>query len=359
MTGRARALVVLVGAAAVLALGCDADAAEVARAQAIEPPATAAPFDSREACLARVARGERLAREEGRVRLATWNVRWFPRGRSRSAGTDVEWLACLVTWLDVDALALQEIVQNVEGRRAMRDLVDRLATLRGARFDAYFDDCPDDGRQHVGLLWDTARVEARAPRTLGAVNPTGEPCGHQLRPAATAYLRFANGPDLHVATVHLDSGTTGRDFDNRARSAASLAALRRGLLQVEHDTDVVLLGDFNTMGCTRCDAPTNAEAELALFDRALAAGGLPFSRVASSHACSEYSGRRASLLDHAYARRGMEELPPGARVEVYGPCRDFACRASRASASPSASAYADAISDHCPLVLDLLSADAD
>ncbi len=136
--------------------GCDARAVDVAEAQTPAPDsASHDPFESREACLAEVGAGRRAPHAASTARIGSLNVRWFPRGRARRSehaeGTDVAWLACLIAWLDVDVIAVQEFVSDLEGRRATADLLDLLRARTGSRWSAELDECAA-GRQHVGLL---------------------------------------------------------------------------------------------------------------------------------------------------------------------------------------------------------------
>ena len=78
----------------------------------------AAVWSSRSSCQAAVQSGGRLTRvAPPSIRLGTWNLRWFPRGCSPEEAcpelaTDVAWMACVVAWLDVDLLAIQEVLES-------------------------------------------------------------------------------------------------------------------------------------------------------------------------------------------------------------------------------------------------------
>ena len=187
------------------------------------------------------------------------------------------------------------------------------------------------GRDHAG------RDGARAP--------------HRRRPGLAARLRFPGGLDLTLVDLHLDSGTRARDYQNRR---ASLAALGREVPALgAGDPDLVVLGDFNTMGCRECSPRRSAEDEIAELERELEAAGL--ARVAPTQRCTEYAGSRRAELDHVAVSRAMDELPRGARARVDGVCEAFGCRAV-----PRGSAAAlERVSDHCPLVIALEDVDRD
>lgn len=282
------------------------------------------------------------------ARIASWNVRWFPRGRSRGEGegTDISWLACVIAQSDLDLVAVQEFVQNPAGRRGTLDLLAALGQLTGALWHARFDECPDDGRQHVGFLYREDRVVLDDVRTLGEVNPAGGPCAHLLRPGLFASARFASGTRLSLLTVHLDSGTAARDRDNRSRSVEVLARFARERTQAEARArgPLVVLGDWNTMGCRACEAPHDGDAELASHMEVLGRGPRPLRRLAPPHDCSAFYRNRPVVLDHVFAMPGVD---PGASVSVGGACERTAC--GRLEVADRV--VLDALSDHCPLIL--------
>lgn len=314
---------------------------------AAQPPAVpgralvlpaSSPWASAQACEAALAaRGERPTASAPAI--ATWNIRWFPDGRAgapeEGGGTDVPWLACAVALLDVDVLAVQELVMGLRGRAALLDLLDRLGTLTGGEWQMHLDDCPDDGRQHVGFLWNSERVTVTNARTVPSINPGRSACYHRLRPGVAAQMSFAGGVTFEALVVHLDSGTESRDHGNRRASVRNIAEFFEG------DAPVVALGDFNTMGCRRCDPQQDGAEELATMVAVLEPGGIE--RVVPDHACSEHYRGRAVLLDHVFTR-GL----PAARLETHGICGALAC----ARLPRDAAAYAR-LSDHCPLVLRL------
>lgn len=315
------------------------------------PRAAPDPWSSRQACLALL--DGRAPRDPSRARLASWNLRWFPDGssggRPSETPTDLEWVACLVATLRADALAVQELVLHERGRAAVRELVALLDRHAGGSWRAIFDECPRDGRQHVGWLVDEARLEVLEIRQIDALNRHGG-CARHLRPGSALRVRFGRGLDLWGISVHLDSGQEARDHDHRQASFRALVEASRVLARSE--PDVLVLGDLNTMGCARCPSPITAEAELAALDATLAPS---LHRIEPHVACTELYRGAGALLDHAIASRSMRELPRGARVEVHGPCAQHRCRLPRGVRPP----MLDHLSDHCPLVIELDAADLD
>jgi endonuclease/exonuclease/phosphatase family metal-dependent hydrolase len=328
------------------------------RAQAGRIPESS-PFRSPAACEALMrARAQRASRGP---RIGTWNVRWFPYGNAdpeqTAQRTDLGWLACAIASLDVDLLAVQEFIQDAGGRGALSELIAKLDALTGGRWAADFDDCPGDGFQHVGFLFDGQRVELQSARMLAALNPGRSACDRSLRPGFGAYARFAGGgPDLYVIALHLDSGTTARDFSNRARSLSALSPALAELSRGRPDRDVLVLGDFNSMGCSDCSPRVAARNELERVDADLAALGLRRLAGPAQQACSQYYRGKAGALDHIAARDGMEELAQQALVETHGPCRDLECGPAARGEDVDAWQH---LSDHCPLVIELTAGDRD
>jgi endonuclease/exonuclease/phosphatase family metal-dependent hydrolase len=292
---------------------------------------------------------ERARRDRSaRPRVGSWNLRWFPRGtahgRDPERRTDVRWMACAIASLEVDVLAVQEVVQDPEGRAALLDLAERLDALTLGQWRAELDECAGSGRQHVGFLYDARRVELRDAGTIEELNPGRSACDRSLRPGFGARAHFADGSDAQLVAVHFDSGTTQRDFDNRQRSLERLDGVLTGLRR--SDPDAIVLGDFNTMGCKDCVPARSAADELAAFDRRLAALQLKRLGAGGATSCSEYYRGHAGLLDHVLVSTASPRWSRGA-LETFGPCAALACaRQPRARSLPALTT----LSDHCPIV---------
>jgi endonuclease/exonuclease/phosphatase family metal-dependent hydrolase len=323
--------------------GTDQPSAGEPETPSAEPPSAQGPSEEALRCEAELReRGPR--KTPGRPRIGTWNVRWFPRGSAKgkdpSRRTDVRWLACAIAALDLDVLALQELLDTPDGRRARLDLLERLDALTGSPWHAELDECAS-GNQHVAFLWDERRVQLKGVRSLAALNPHGKACAAGLRPGLHASARFASGETLQLIALHLDSGEKERDHTNRARSVEALeGVLGRG-------AKAIVLGDYNTMGCATCAPPISAGAELDALEARLGRGGLARVEPASARACSHYYERRPTLLDHAVVTRA---LLPRAKLETHGACARLRCeRPKRGARVPEWRT----LSDHCPLVVEL------
>jgi hypothetical protein len=313
-------------------------------------------WSSRAACL-RALSASPSPRAAGVARIGAWNLHWFPDGRpgkpNPGEGTDLEWLACAIAWLRVDVLAVSEVKHGAHVKTALDDLVTHLSKLTNGSWSVLLDDCPRSSSQHVGLLYDASRARFGKSATLGMLNPHGEPCRDQLRPGLAGTFRFPGGLDLSVVATHLKSGSERRSLDLRAQSfaafgpaAAAATALAGG------DSDVLLIGDMNSMGCRHCSPPVSAPDELATIDRALSGASPKLRRLPASRSCSHHYSGDATLLDWA-AGSDLGELPSGSRLVVSGYCAELGCSGKK---PPKA---LDRLSDHCPVYVDVPDVDRD
>lgn len=316
-------------------------------------------WTSRQECEAVIAAGCRLPRESGALRAGTWNVRWFPKGCSPSEtcpenATDLEWLACTITWMDVELLAVEEILDDPGARVAIATVIDRLEAV-GGDWEVDLQACGPPRSQHVGFLWRADRVTLTAFADVeelnGAAPLGGKACSANLRPGRYAHAAgVGGGADFHVVSVHLDSGKMDRDYQNRRTAIDRLDLIEvAGAPILNSDVDLLVLGDFNTMG--RNEPPSiSASLELELFEEELRPGF----RVATPQiACTEFFNGHGGTLDHVVASLGMQEAPRDARVSGYcavRSCSDFM------GFTPAAF---EVLSDHCPVLVDLQNADLD
>lgn len=318
------------------------------------PPQTETAFTSPAGCSALVAGGGRLTRAPGKARFASWNLHWFPDGDSQELerGIDVRWMACALTWLNADVVAVQELKQTPKAVQALATLLSELNRLSGARYVARLDDCGSKVPQHVGLLWNEARVQAADVQTVAALNPHGSACEKQLRPGLAARFRFPGGLDLATVSAHFKSQADSRAFLLRRASFAAVPSVARALTDAAHDPDFLLLGDLNTMGCAECDPPITAAEELTAVQRLLGSGVRLVPADASG--TERYRGK-LTLLDHALGATAMRELPSGSRTHVAGICETGAPALTKRAADK----VGRELSDHCPIVLDLTDLDLD
>lgn len=283
--------------------------------------------------------GDGAAPDKGiALRLVTWNLRNFP-GKHQ----DLDLLKQRLEGLDADIIAVQEI-KRPEALRALLPDYELLISKGGGR-----------GHQRLGVLYRPARVEL-----------IGEPQEHKqlslrgrVRPAFSAYLRArGGGPDFHLVVVHLKAMTKG--YSQREQQWPMLASISASLQQSEpRDSDVIIVGDFNTTG----PAGGDTAEELQVLEAIFAEAGLR--RLPSARGCSTYwDGKRRdawkepSLLDLIWISDLTESVSTDVQARAFGHCARNRCQAFR-----STKAYPEldfeTVSDHCPVILDLTLADDD
>jgi hypothetical protein len=107
------------------------------------------------------------------------------------------------------------------------------------------------------------------------------------------------------------------------------------------------------MGCAECSPVISPTDEVRAVGQQLVAAGLRL--VAPDAAGSELYERHFTLLDHAVASASMSELSAGQKSHVAGAC----AAGARALSQRAAQQVKRALSDHCPIVLDLNDRDLD
>ena len=80
------------------------------------------------------------------------------------------------------------------------------------------------------------------------------------------------------------------------------------------------------------------------------------SRLPNSPSCTEYYRGRGSFLDHILVSTAMTEAPAGSVARVSGYCAEVDCQPIDQENMPYDYVH---VSDHCPVVIDLIDADRD
>ena len=290
-------------------------------------------------------------------RLATWNLRWFPDGTpeaSAKGGVDLEWLSCVMASLELDVIAVQEVKRTPLAKQALAQLVGHLSRLSGVSYAAELDACGLDDDAHVGFIYNKERVTADTWQDYPSLNPYGVSCQGRLRTGFGGYFKFANGPDLSLISVHLKSGSDERSYTLRRQSLAGLKTALERAYAPNPDDDRVVLGDFNSMGCSDCVPAVSQAAELQMLSQELLAMGAQARDLPTDLQCSQYYMGKPGLLDHVVVAGPFSEFAPEARVRVSGYCGVAKC----AGVSTLPPAYVG-LSDHCPLVFELGAEDQD
>ena len=317
---------------------------------------------SREECENILAKGTRMASESSsRLRVATWNLRWFPQGKSPeqpedfAEPTDLNWLTCAIRWMQVDILAVQEILATPEATQALKTLTSNLTAQTGHSWKWYRQPCgrPDD--HHLGLLWNDSRVSLSNFDSLWQFNAKAEngstPCTYGLRPGQYARVqsRTANGVDFHLIAVHLKSGPTVFDVEERHKALNRIDQAIAPYLK--QDEDVIILGDFNTMGAGDWNS---RDYEIKNLRRHLEKEKPGFTDLEPRPQCSHYFRGRGGWLDHILVPHDMKEITVTSAT-VTGYCAVAGCQRIRGE-YPLAYRH---LSDHCPVVVEIENTDQD
>lgn len=331
-----------------------------------QPPATAdgeeAVWASREQCESILAKGNRMAPESSsRLRVATWNLRWFPQGKSpeqpedSAEPTDLNWLTCAIRWMQVDVLAMQEILATPEATKALNSLTGNLTTQTGQTWRWYRQPCGHLDDHHIGFLWNDSQVLVKNFTSLWEFNSKAKngsnPCTYGLRPGQYARVqsRTTNGVDFHLIAVHLKSGPTVFDVEERHKALNRIDQAIAPYLQ--QDQDVVIVGDFNTMGAGDW---SSRDYEIKNLRRHLEKEKPGFTDLEPRPQCSHYFRGRGGWLDHILVPHDMKEITVTSAT-VTGYCAVAGCQRIRGD-YPLAYRH---LSDHCPVVVEIENTDQD
>jgi hypothetical protein len=285
--------------------------------------------------------------DDGLVRFAHFNLRNYPLDERPqipdlgfSRRTNICDMEIVLGGLEADVMGFVEvcdtrrfppILRRAGGDRPMRVLFSQGGGRAG---------------QHLAITWNADRFElVDGPIEIATIAVTPD-----LRPGLAVRLRAVDQPeiDFTVVEVHLDSGRD--DLDNRLDQIRFLTAWVAEWVEETGDPDVVVLGDFNTMG----GEGLGPRDELYTVDSIVGEVGL--GRVENATGCSQYwegPGRpdgvfRSSLLDLVYVR-GMDVAGP-ARSWLHCERRQCAELVSRAGEEDGT--FFD-VSDHCPVTFEV------
>jgi endonuclease/exonuclease/phosphatase family metal-dependent hydrolase len=302
----------------------------------------------------------------GNVRVATWNIRNFPKdtmgtpdggaaedeapptGTMRKVNeTDQAMLVDMLDKLDFDVLGVQEINDPA----AFDAMLARLGAKNGRSYaSVYTVEWPHP--QHVGIVVrkDRFRIEAPKEHPEIATRPT-------MRAGLSAHLVSTKqgGIDFGMLVLHLASGDSAGRATLRA-TQASFAAKAIAARKAElGEQDFVVVGDFNT---------ARQEQEMPVFDRTIGAEGSGLSRAENSSACTTYYTKGAqnpilqpSWIDHVYLA-SMNERDESVPIVAGAHCAERSCQPFESSSPESGTSYWS-VSDHCPVYFELRDEDAD
>lgn len=308
-------------------------------------------------CEAVLARGQRLPGSVDKIRLVSWNLRWFPEGSLNPDSprkTDLGWAACAISWMNADVVALQGIRDHEAARSSMQDLIRDIEKRTASTWRVSLQECGNPYSQHVGLLWNADAVDiselADAWRFNANSNSAASPCKGNLRPGRYGRLKSRKGGlDFHLVSIQGDAGTLKEDYDNRFEIIKEFGQSVDEF--AETDVDVVVIGSFNTMGTSEVEA----ELETSRFRTQISRQQGAYRVFPAAPHCSQYRDGNAALLDHAVLPENMKEAE-GSEVRVSGYCVVSNCDPLSPFDMPLA--Y-HRLSDHCPVYVDFADRDDD
>lgn len=148
--------------------------------------------------------------------LVTWNIEDFSQ-----SNTDIDKLADVITNLNADIIAVQEI-QNIDDFTAMAETIDGWeATVKDI-----------SGSLDLGFLYKSCEIESiTEPVTIDGISP---------RPGVMVNVRHVSGLEVSIITVHLKCCSEGEE----TRTAAS-ETLKAYIDTNLADAKVVMVGDYN------------------------------------------------------------------------------------------------------------------
>lgn len=183
-------------------------------------------------------------------RIGTWNLEFlgaegsFRNNLPPRTEADYKAIGKKIVDLGVAVLAVQEICGEEPLKKvaagAGRNWTVLLGTTGGW----------DDGKtaQNIGFLYDRSAVDLLSAEELLQLPREfeGQAIFHRV-PVTACFRHRASGCDFRLVTVHLKAGQKPVDEQKRRGEAQALAGWLDGLHTNKlEDTDVVLLGDFNS-----------------------------------------------------------------------------------------------------------------
>lgn len=266
-------------------------------------------------------------RSQAPISVGTFNIRTFPGER-----TDREAVAAAIAGLDADVIAVQEIADP----KVFQQVLD-LASAKSGRYYVMtlrHSHCRLDSME-IGVVHDAQRLELIESSLLGD-DPS---CPKGQAPGLVALLRtLDDGRRLAFASVHFKAGGGAKSWSERQAQWATLAAEIPDVSE-RLRAPVIVAGDFNSTGYLDADSHERRFIDALVAHEELQ---LPTATLG----CSMYWRPRrgaafeASLLDHVLAQDGLRFAAP----EALGMCAALAC-----APQDSAPRDFDAISDHCPV----------
>jgi len=285
----------------------------------------------------------------GVVRISHFNLRNFPldeRPQSPDLGFSRRTNICdmeeVLAGLGAQVMGFVEVCD----RRRFPPILRRAGGERPMRI--LYSQGGGRGGQHLAVAWDGDAFEL----VEGPIEIESVVVKPGLRPALAVRLKSKVEPELDftVVEVHLDAGLD--DLQYRLDQVRHLGQWVREWVDQTGDPDLILQGDFNTMG-GRNVSPVE---EMAAVDLILGDAGLL--RLENATGCTQYwegpggadGVYQSSLLDLVYLR-GLEAAGP-ARSWLH--CERFQCGDLISRPGEEDGTFFD-VSDHCPVTFEIVA----
>lgn len=201
------------------------------------------------------------------IRLGAWNIEHLgnPGSRGGAPAQAPRDIAEYIIASEVDVLGLEEITQNLAGRR--NQTIERaLEIVRQRTGDTWRHVLfpKSDIHQHIGVAWNTARAEmiGNPFRIPVATSSNGQPLWDR-RPHAVQFSFGDGRSDLVVIVLHMKANRRENNGPNLQRREREARTLVQKLPQVRSrfdDEDIVLIGDSNILTADEAAAEVFGQA---------------------------------------------------------------------------------------------------
>jgi endonuclease/exonuclease/phosphatase family metal-dependent hydrolase len=250
--------------------------------------------------------------------IATWNIENFPK-----ATTTPEFLADLISSMDIDLIGVQEIANE----SAFTELVDRLPEHDGVLSSHTYS---DGSYQKVGFIYKIGTIELSDTTLLFS----GSGYNFPRPPMQTTVSVFSEGALVRTLTaivIHLKAGVDPESAQRRTDAVIALEGYLQSQVDGPGNDDIILIGDFNdiltsSIGLAVFSPFTDATSEYTVHTRDLAEGGW-----------ETYLPSR-SILDHIIS---TSSVSPAFNAPIIPQLDDEFWN------------YENTVSDHLPVVINL------
>lgn len=224
-----------------------------------------------------------------RIRLGAWNIEHLGNPTNRPNQPTPANLARYIIASEVDVLGLEEVTQDLAGRRnaTLQRALEIVEERTGEHWEHVLFQ-KSSQHQHIGVAWNTTR----ARRTQGPlrIDVPASMEGVSLWDRHPHAVKFSFGDqrtDIVVVVLHMKANTAtnnSRNVRRRALEARTLVAEFPVVRDATTDEDLVLIGDTNILRASELAAQIYVGADLRDLnseDEAtfISASGPPFDRT--------------------------------------------------------------------------------